>query len=100
MVISEAFWSRRFARDPRAIGQSLTFGGQASSAGSQSYQIVGVMPRSFASGTVDVWLAAQTPPAILQMRNARFFSGVGRLKPGVSSIRLARTSTACRVHWV
>jgi predicted permease len=84
VVISEAFWGRRFARDPRAIGQSLTFGGQAQSQGSQSYEIVGVMPRSFASGNVDVWMAAQTPPAIMQVRNARFLTGVGRLKPGVS----------------
>jgi predicted permease len=77
VVISEAFWSRRFARDARAIGRSLVFGGE-------SYPIVGVMPRTFATGLIDAWMPAQTPPAMLHVRNARFLTGVARLKPGVS----------------
>ena len=74
VVISEAFWNRRFARDPRAIERALLIDGQ-------SYPIVGVMPRAFASGAIDVWMMA---PNLLPMRNARFMSGVARLKPGVS----------------
>ncbi len=77
VVISEAFWSRRFARDPRAIERSLIISGQA-------HPIVGVMPGSFASGVIDLWLPAQVPPSLLQIRNARFISGVGRLKTGIS----------------
>jgi putative ABC transport system permease protein len=77
VVISEAFWSRRFARDPRAIERALIIGGQ-------SYPIVGVMPRSFAPGAIDAWVPVQIPPALMQVRNARFISGVGRLQPGVS----------------
>lgn len=73
-VISEAFWNRRFARDPRAIERALIIDGQA-------HPIVGVMPRSFASGVVDVWILS---PNLLPMRNARFLSGIARLKPGVS----------------
>src|SRR4029079_7142600 len=30
----------------------------------------------------DVWLPAQTPPGLLRVREARFMSGVGRMKPG------------------
>ncbi len=39
-VLSYEYWSRRFGRDPRAIGQMLR-------AGSQSYEIVGVAPKRF-----------------------------------------------------
>jgi putative ABC transport system permease protein len=77
-MISEAFWTRRFARDPGALTQSLHIGGQM-------YPIVGVMPATFTSATVDVWLPAQTPPFIATLRSARFFSGIGRLKAGVTS---------------
>lgn len=76
-VISEAFWTRRFARDPGALTQSLHIGGQ-------TYPIVGVMPATFTSASVDVWLPAQTPPFIATLRSARFLSGIGRLKAGVS----------------
>jgi putative ABC transport system permease protein len=74
VVISEAFWNRRFARDPRVIERALLIDGQ-------SHPIVGVMPRAFASGAIDVWMMASN---LLPMRNARFMSGVARLKPGVS----------------
>jgi predicted permease len=74
-VISEGFWTRRFARAPSAIGQPLTFGGRA-------YPIVGVMPTTFSS--TDVWLPAQFAPGMLQIRDARFLVGVGRMKPGVT----------------
>jgi putative ABC transport system permease protein len=77
VVISEAFWSRRFARDPRVIDRSLVIAGEA-------HPIIGVMPRTFAGGTIDVWVPAQIPPGMLQVRNARFISGVARLKPGVT----------------
>lgn len=73
VVISETFWNRRFGRDPRAIERALIIDGQ-------SHPIIGVMPRSFASG-VDVWMLA---PHLIPMRNARFLSGIARLKPGVS----------------
>lgn len=77
VVISEPFWSRRFARSPSAIGQSLTIGGIA-------HTIVGVMDRTFAAATVDIWLPAQVPPSLMRVREARFVSGIGRLKPGVT----------------
>ena len=37
-IISERFWTRRFQRDPAAVGRALVIGGR-------SYEIVGVMPR-------------------------------------------------------
>ncbi len=76
-VISERFWARRFNRDPAAVGRALSIGGRL-------FPIVGVMPSTFTGGTTDVWLPAQTGSYLLQLREARFVSGIGRLKPGVT----------------
>jgi len=76
-VISERFWERRFNRDPKAVGRALVIGGR-------SYQIVGVMPAMFTTAATDVWLPAQTAPFLMRVRAARFMSGVGRLRPGVT----------------
>ncbi len=77
VVMSEGLWTRRYSRDPAALGRRLVLG-------SEGYTIVGVMPRTFTSGAIDVWLPAQFPPAMLTFRPARFLSGVGRMKPGVT----------------
>ena len=81
-MISERFWTRRFARDPSAVGRALVIGGR-------SYEIVGVMPGAFtpgafASATTDVWLPAQFSAFMMRQRNARFLTAVGRLRPGVT----------------
>jgi putative ABC transport system permease protein len=82
VVISERFWARRFGRDPSAVGRALVIGGRP-------YEIVGVMPGAFtpgafASATTDVWLPAQFSAFLMRQRNARFVTGVGRLRPGVT----------------
>ena len=71
-VISHGVWMRG-----KTVGARLVIGGQG-------FTIVGVMPKNFSSSEIDVWLPAQTPPFLLQLRDARFFSGVGRMKPGVT----------------
>jgi predicted permease len=76
-VVSEPFWARRFNRDPAAIGRALTIGGRP-------YPIVGVMPRTFTSAATDVWLPAQLAPGLMQVREARFLNGVGRMRPGTT----------------
>ncbi len=76
-VISEGLWQRRFNRDPLVTRRALAIGGR-------SYQIVGVMPATFTGAATDVWLPAEIPPSLLQVREARFLSGVGRLRAGVS----------------
>lgn len=77
VVLSESFWARRFARDSRAVGRSLTIGGRA-------YTIVGVMPDVFSAAAIDVWIPAQIHPSLNARRDARFVSGIGRLKPSVT----------------
>jgi putative ABC transport system permease protein len=76
-VISESFWTRRFSRNPVAIGHALSIGGR-------QYPIVGVMPATFMGGTIDVWLPGQISPWLLEQRNARFVNGIGRMRPGVT----------------
>ena len=86
-VISEPFWTRRFARSPAAVGQRLMIGGRG-------YTIVGIMPRAFTSGlertalhtamSIDVWIPAQLPQQLLQIREARFLGGVGRMRHSVT----------------
>ncbi|MGB9457848.1 MAG: ABC transporter permease [Bryobacteraceae bacterium] len=99
-VISYGLWVRRYGQDPRITSRRLIIGGQG-------YSIVGVMPRYFAprsetalsrsAGGVDVWIPAQTPPFLLGVRNARFLSGVGRVRPGVT-IERAQADLASVQH--
>ncbi len=76
-VISYSFWTRRYARDPDVLGKRLVIGGKG-------YSIVGVMPNGFTAPTVDLWLPAQINAQLMQIRQARFYSGVGRMRPGIT----------------
>ncbi len=76
-VIGYALWTRRYDQSPDAIGRRLIVQGKG-------YTIVGVMPKDFQSADIDVWGSAQTPPFLMRIREARFYSGVGRMKPGVT----------------
>src|SRR5262245_801113 len=76
-IVSEGFWTRRFQRRADALGHALLIGGRR-------FEIVGVMPATFTSANTDVWLPAQVPPAMLRLRDARYISGIGRLRPGVT----------------
>ncbi len=76
-VISDGLWSRRYRREAGAVGKRLIVDGKA-------YTIVGVMPRAFTSSEVDVWIPAQLTPSLMQYRDARFYTGIGRMRPGVT----------------
>src|SRR3989440_1241899 len=78
-VISDAFWRKRFNGEPAAVGRSLAIGGV-------SRTIVGVMPPSFRypTATMEMWLPAQAPQFLLEARQARFYTAIGRLTAGVS----------------
>jgi putative ABC transport system permease protein len=78
VVLSDAFWRARFDADPGVIGRRLVLGGQ-------SRTIVGVMPPYFhyPTAATEAWLPAQMPARLMLERRARFYTAVGRLKPGV-----------------
>jgi putative ABC transport system permease protein len=97
VVLSDAFWTRRYGRDPNVIGRTIRGGG------GQPYEVVGVMPPDFvfpyktmlpASGfttapSADLWEplpwnnSRVTGPAG-PVRTVHYFAGVARLKPGVT----------------
>ena len=85
-VISYGLWARRYGFDPEITRRRLIIDGK-------SYSIVGVMPKTFASPSVEAWIPAQIQPGLLARRDARFLSGVGRMKAGVT-IRQAQTDLA------
>ncbi|HTB14784.1 MAG TPA: ABC transporter permease [Bryobacteraceae bacterium] len=76
-VISYGVWTRRYGQNLSVLNQRLVLAGKA-------YPIVGVMPKEFAAPSVDLWIPAQIAPFLMRLREARFFSGIGRMKPGVT----------------
>jgi putative ABC transport system permease protein len=76
-VISHGLWTRRYGQDPGVLAGRLVLGGEG-------YNIIGVMPKGFAAGAVDVWIPAQVSQWLMRQRQARFLNGVARMKPGVT----------------
>jgi predicted permease len=85
-VISDGFWRRKFARDPAAVGKSVTINGS-------SFNIIGVTPPGFFGVSldyvVDVWLPLTAQPLLdgqseLSATGRNWVRVMARLKPGVS----------------
>jgi len=84
VLISHAFWQRRYAGDPNIIGREIDLGGKTT--------VVGVMPAGFefpiSDDNQDFWepLFAATfmTKEIRDERANRFLPVIGRLKPGAT----------------
>lgn len=76
-IISYGLWMRRYGQDRNVTSKSLRINGKL-------FPIVGVMPKEFMTPEIDVWIPAQFAAYWNNLRDARFLSGVGRLKPGVT----------------
>ncbi|HVR96861.1 MAG TPA: ABC transporter permease [Thermoanaerobaculia bacterium] len=73
-VIADGFWRRRFAADPRIVGQPITLEGNV-------YTIVGVLPPRFRLAGVEVWIPLGRfthMPRFIRSNHGLF--GIGRLK--------------------
>jgi predicted permease len=96
-VLSYTFWTRRFARNPSVLGQSLYIKGVP-------FRIVGVAAHDFFGveplGSTDLWIPFQTLPELKpwgvspQDKSALYGSPdwwflmmIGRLQPGVSKAK-------------
>src|SRR5579864_5982127 len=79
ILISDRLWRRRFAASPSAIGKTLRLPRNA-------FTVIGVMPASFKfpDGDVDVWGVSAPDAPYAKSRQLTWFSGIGRLKPGVT----------------
>jgi predicted permease len=77
VILSEAYWQRRFGADPEVLGRTLNVNGK-------SREIVGVLPRElrFLRYQPDLFLPFQFDPAEVFMGNFSY-QGIARLKPGV-----------------
>jgi putative ABC transport system permease protein len=77
IVITDAFWRRQFAADPRAIGSTITFN-------QRPFTIVGVTDASFRYPVrADIFEAEPAMPAGTS-RTAHNYRAVARLAPGVT----------------
>jgi len=95
VVLSHAFWRRRFASDPNVIGKTMLLSGDP-------HTVVGIIGPSFDvgefSGPLDVWIPFQLDPNTTDQ--GHYFSAAGRVKPGVTLAQakseLDRSSAAFR----
>src|SRR5690242_3075673 len=95
VVLGNALWQRRFASDPRVVGQTITLGGD-------SYTVIGILPPGFRFlSTQDVFV----PLALWadQFKNRVDYPGisvVARMRPGVSleGARAALNAVAARLE--
>lgn len=84
VVLSYDYWQRQFGGAKSVIGRRVQLGGQ-------SYEIVGVMPRSFhyPVARVELFIPFSTIPdsAIPRLRGVRVLQAIGRLNAGVSVLQ-------------
>jgi predicted permease len=103
VVISHAYWQRRFASDPQVIGRQVKIN-------AQPFTIVGIAGEGFQGGesglAYDMWLPIGTQPTVmpggnrLEIRGSRWLSTVARLAPGatVESARAELDATIERMR--
>jgi predicted permease len=80
VIISDAFWQRKFAASPDVVGKSLRLD-------DNSYTVIGVLPVGFPLfRTTDVFalIGQWNSPAMQSRMAALGLHGVGRIKPGVT----------------
>ncbi|MBS1854687.1 MAG: ABC transporter permease [Acidobacteria bacterium] len=79
VLLSYAFWNRRFAADPAIVGKSIQIGGAP-------YQVIGIVNRDFDfrdfGPATDVFVPFQLDPRPTDQ--GHYFQAAGRLKPGVT----------------
>jgi hypothetical protein len=90
-VITNAFWSRRFASDPAIVGTTLTVGGRP-------YIVIGVAPDAVrAFSPADMYLSLPVPTASEARTNS--YQVLGRVAPDVGLPQAeAQIDTIARRH--
>jgi predicted permease len=80
LVISHAYWLRRFGGDPGVVGRAIAQAGQSRSV------IVGIMPPGFdyPVGT-EAWFPGYIPKSWIRDQNSRDMRVIARLKAGVTA---------------
>jgi predicted permease len=78
-LVSDRYWRSRLRSTPDVLSRSVRIG-------NASVPIVGVMPASFRfpDRDVDVWFPSAVDAPYAQSRHSTWYTGVGRLRPGVT----------------
>jgi len=78
VMISDRYWRRRFGASPDVLGKLVRVAGATA-------PIVGVMPAQFRfpDAEVDAWFP-RVNDQFTRFRQATWYTGIGRLKPGVT----------------
>jgi putative ABC transport system permease protein len=81
VLLTHAFWMRRFQADPSVVGRAITLDGQAAS-------VVGVLPEALPMSLtgVDVWIPLALKPT--ESRQSRMLWVVARMQPHVTAASL------------
>jgi putative ABC transport system permease protein len=79
VVLKHSLWERLFASDPKILGRTIRLD-------SQTYTVIGVMPREFNFPYYggELWIPWVFLPADARNRENHFLRVIGLLKPGVS----------------
>ncbi len=81
VVLTYQCWQRRFAGDAQIVGKTLNLNGE-------SYQVIGILPRSFSLPNPEAELAIPLAPDVDPLRNMRgsvnFLRGIARVKEGTT----------------
>jgi predicted permease len=84
VLLSDGFWARRFARDPKVIGKTLTLDGEI-------FTVVGVLPSSKFHGSwprysafTSLWRLEDQLGGEKQRDSHPGIYGIARMKPGVT----------------
>jgi putative ABC transport system permease protein len=82
VLVSDRYWRRRLNADPNAAGRTIRID-------DRPYTVVGVMPQTFQFPVrdVDVWWPYPSGTETARNRTLEWYTGVGRLKPGVTPER-------------
>ena len=86
VVLSHAYWQRRFGGDPAIVGRTITIG-------TRPFSILGVARQGFSGAEpgkfIDVWLPVTTTDPDIFTTDVRLFRLMGRLAPGATRDQLA-----------
>ena len=100
IVISHGLWQRRFGGAADIIGRSIQVNGRART-------IIGVMPASFrlpndyaSTRPTEAWVPEVVDPAKLGAWGSRSYSGLARLKNGVSPTAATSELSVVASRWV
>jgi putative ABC transport system permease protein len=78
VLLSHAYWQRRFGADPSVVGREIRLDGQR-------FRIVGVLPASFQIlRSIEVWLPLPYYNGTLDDHIHHGITPIGRLRPGVT----------------